>query len=83
MGRPPGGSWHTHAGARWLRSPCGAYPDGSHLLCLLPRHGGPSAAKFVRDHLFKNLLGHHHFGNNLARAVEDAYQVWQRRSGPG
>lgn len=39
------------------------------------RHGGPMAAKFVRDHLFKNLFGHEHFGSNLARAVEDAYQV--------
>lgn len=38
-------------------------------------HGGPVAAKFVRDHLFKNLLGHEHFGRNLAKAVEDAYQV--------
>ncbi|KAI7835622.1 hypothetical protein COHA_010479 [Chlorella ohadii] len=37
-------------------------------------HGGPMAAKFVRDHLFKNLFGHQHFGSNLARAMEDAYQ---------
>lgn len=75
MGGAPGSSRHTHARARWLCIPLGAEPDSSHPLCLLPRHGGPSAAKFVRDHLFKNLLGHHHFGNNLARAVEDAYQV--------
>ena len=42
------------------------------------RHGGPVAAKFVRDHLFKNLLGHAHFGRNPAKAVEDASQ-----EGPG
>lgn len=39
------------------------------------RHGGPAAARFVRDHLFKNLLGHHAFEANLVKAVEDAYQV--------
>lgn len=33
------------------------------------------AAKFVRDQLFKNLFGHQHFSGNLARALEDAYQV--------
>lgn len=43
------------------------------------------AAKFVRDHLFSNLLGHEHFDGNLIKAVEDAFTVrragccWRRR----
>lgn len=36
-------------------------------------HGGPSASRFVRDRLFKNLLAHEQFARNLGKAVEDAY----------
>ncbi|EFN56436.1 hypothetical protein CHLNCDRAFT_35180 [Chlorella variabilis] len=36
-------------------------------------HGGPSAARFVRDNLFTNLLNHQMFSRNLAKAVADAY----------
>lgn len=39
------------------------------------RHGGPSASRFVRDRLFKNLLAHEQFARNLGKAVEDAYVV--------
>eukprot|EP00887_Chlorella_sp_A99_P004273 scaffold15.g4273.t1 len=35
---------------------CGGVFDG---------HGGPAAARFVRDHVFANLLNHQHFNHNL------------------
>lgn len=36
-------------------------------------HGGPAAAAYVRENLFKNLLQHEAFETNTPRALEDAY----------
>jgi protein phosphatase 1L len=50
-------------------------PDGERVACLavFDGHGGASASAYVRDNLFKNLLGHANFQTHPFKAMEDAY----------
>jgi len=51
-------------------------PSGEQVGCLgvFDGHGGPDAASFVCEHLFKNIVGHAKFGDDPAGAMEAAFR---------